>query len=182
MLSFVANTSLYLLFLLCIAGLAASAPTTYNLNSPFPYGKLADKILKVNDDVPYMIDDIDDEVRVYPENHFMPFSDLPIPSFEVLPPVVVVPIIDNTKPNIGINLKKKNVVFPFVYRIRSIVKKLMFRKWDTTALVLLRRMRQFNELLRTVSSFFFFFFSFGFSQFFLRFDNSTSIEFTYPHT
>ena len=76
MLSF-ANTQLsfYLLFLLCMASIAASAPTTtYHRHLPsssssFPYGKLADKLLNVND-VSYMIDDLDEDmVRVYPENH-----------------------------------------------------------------------------------------------------------------
>ena len=86
--------SFNLLFLLCIAGLAASSPITYNhhhrhhLNSrSFPYGKLADKLLNVNDVSYYMTDDLhqDDMVRVYPENHHStPFSSiLPISSFEL---------------------------------------------------------------------------------------------------
>ena len=126
----------YLLFLLCIAGLAASAPTTYHLNSPFPYGKLADKILNVNH-VSYMIDDLDDDdrVRAYPENHSIPFSDLPIANFE-LP---VIPINNNnTIPDVG----TKNI-FSFAYRIPNIIKKSLFKKWDST-LVSLRRMREFK--------------------------------------
>ena len=79
MLSF-ANTRLsFYLFLLCLASLAASTPITYHRHHPdsrpFPYGKLADKLLNVND-ISYMNDDLDDEdmVRVYPENRSIPFS------------------------------------------------------------------------------------------------------------
>jgi hypothetical protein len=135
MLSF-ANThlSFYLLFLLGVAGLAASAPITYHrhhLDWPFPYGKLADKLLNVND-VSYMIDDFDEDmVRVYPENHSIPFSVLPIASFE---PKLPVPINHDTTPNVG----TKNL-FSFAYRIPDFIKKVVAQEWDT-ALVRWRTM------------------------------------------
>jgi len=145
MLSF-ANThlSFYLVFLLCIAGLAASAPTAHHgnrhshhrLNSgPFPYGKLADKILNVNDrnyDISYMIDDLDEDMVRYPEGHSIPFSsDLPIASFEPKPPPSI-----NTIPNVGTN---KNL-FSFAYRMPDIIKKVVAQEWGTAALVRWRTM------------------------------------------
>jgi len=129
-----ANTALsfYLLFLLCMASLAVSAPTTYHrhhLHSPFPYGKLADKLLNVND-VSYMIDDFDeDTVRVYPKSHSIPFSALPTTSFDTKPPVPI-----DTIPNVDI----KNLL-SFAYRIPDIVKKIVAQEWDT-ALVRWRSM------------------------------------------
>jgi hypothetical protein len=135
MLSF-ANTHLsfyYLLFLLCVAGLVASAPTTHNHNGhhlhsrPFPYGKLADRLLHVNDrnnDVPYMIDNLDEDmVRVYPdfENPSVPSSSgLPIASFE--PKLLPVPI-----PNVG----TKDII-SFAYRLPDIIKKLVVQEWENT--------------------------------------------------
>jgi hypothetical protein len=138
MLSF-ANThlSFYFLFLLvCVANLVASAPThnsnhRHNLQSrPFPYGKLADKLLHVNDrnyDVSYMIDDInEDMVRVYPENHhsveFVPFSSgLPIASFES---TKLLPV-----PKVG-DIKN---LFSFAYQhIPHIIKKVVVQEWDAT--------------------------------------------------
>ena len=118
--------SIYLLFLLCLAGLAASAPTIHHhpqLDSlgSFPYGKLADKLLNVND-VSYMIDNIDEDmVRVYPENHSIPFSSAPplIPNFESKLPVIP------TIPNVG----TKNL-FSFVYRIPDIFKQVFTQQWD----------------------------------------------------
>jgi len=134
MLSF-ANTQLsfyfYFLFLLCVAGLAASAPTTHHRghhlrSRPFPYGKLADILLHVNDrnnDVPYMIDGLDEDVRVYPENHSVPFpSGLPIASLE---PKLLLPI--NTIPNVG----TKNIL-SFAYLLPDIIKKVVTQEWDTT--------------------------------------------------
>jgi len=137
MLSFAsANTflSFYFLFLLSVASLAASAPATshhrhfHHLHSgSFPYGKLADKLLKVNDrnyDVSYMIDDHEeDNVRVYPENQSTPFpSGLPIASSE---PKLPLPI--NTVANVG----TKNL-FSFTYHILDMVKKVVVQEWDAT--------------------------------------------------
>ena len=118
----------YLVFLLCMAGLAASAPITYHrhqLDSPFPYGKLADKLLNVND-VSYMIDDLDEEgmVRVYPFS-----SALPIVGFAPI----------NTIPNVG---TKKNL-FSF---IPDIIEKIVAQEWDT-ALVWWRTMRENSPFL-----------------------------------
>jgi hypothetical protein len=134
MLSFAnAHLSFYLLFLICMAGLAASAPITYHrhhLNSPFPYGKLADKLLNVND-VSYIIDDLDEDmVRVYPENHSIPFSDLPIADIEPKPPVPI----NTTTPNVG-----STNLFSFAYRIPDVIKKIVAQEWDT-ALVRWRTM------------------------------------------
>ena len=122
--------SIYFLFLLCIAGLAASAPTIYNhpqldtLES-FPYGKLADKLLNVNDGSYYMMDDLDEYlVGVYPENHSTPFSSVrPINSFELTLP----------------NVNTKNL-FSFFYRLPDIIKKVVTEEWKTTALVRWRTM------------------------------------------
>jgi len=155
MLSF-ANTQLsfyYLLFLLCVTtGLVASAPTTHHrnrnnnhhnlLSRPFPYGKLGDRILHVNDrnnDVPYMIDNLEEDMlRVYPhsENHHnsVPVfpSSLPIPSSE---PKLLEPI--NTIPNVGtitttVTTTTKDF-FSFAYRLPDIIiKKLVAQEWDTT--------------------------------------------------
>ena len=136
MLSFANNQlSFYLVFLLCIAGLAASAPITYHrhqLDSPFPYGKLADKLLNAND-VSYMIDDLDEDiVRIYPEHHSIPFSSaLPIASFEpkLSPPINTIPDVDT-----------KNL-FSFAYRITDNIKKAVTHEWDS-ALVRWRKMRE----------------------------------------
>jgi hypothetical protein len=124
----------YLLFLLCIAGLATSAPTLYHhpqLESPrsFPYGKLADKLLNIND-VSYMIDDLDEYmVGAYPENHSTPFSStLPITRFEL-------PL-----PNVG-----TNNLFSFAYRIRDIIKQIVTQDWDTTALVRWRTITRYQS-------------------------------------
>jgi len=119
-----ANTylSFYLLFVLCIAGLAASAPTTHQ---PFPYGKLADKILNVNDrkyDASYMIDNFD-TVRVYPEGQSMPISSgLPIASFE---PKLPLSIDSNNTPNVSTN---NNVAS----RTPNIIKKVGVHAWGPT--------------------------------------------------
>ena len=156
MLSFANNAlSFYLLVLLGLTGLAASAPTTYHRhqNSPFPYGKLADKILNVNH-VSYMIDDVnddddDDRLRTYPENHSMPFSSSALPTPTSFDLTLAAP--NNTYvPNIG----SKNL-FSFAYRILvpDIVRKSLLGKWDAAALMLLRTMREFNNGLRTVSWF-----------------------------
>ena len=149
----------YLLFLLCVTtGLVASAPTTHhrNLNTNhhhllhsrphFPYGKLADRLLHFNDrnnDVPYMIDNLDED-SVYPnsENHHhnsVPIfpsssSSLPIPS----PPKVLVPI--DTIPNVGTitttatttTITKELV--SFAYRLQDIIKKFVVQEWDSTLL------------------------------------------------
>ena len=122
--------SFYLLFLLCIAGLAASAPITYHRHhlGPFPYGKLADKLLNIND-ASYMIDDLDEDMfRVYPENHSMSFSPgLPIASFEPKLPAPNQSI--NTISNVGTNNLKN--LFSFAYRIPDIIKKVFSQEWDT---------------------------------------------------
>ena len=118
--------SIYLLFLLCIAGLATSAPTIHHhpqLDSlgSFPYGKLADKLLNVNH-VSYTIDDLDEYwVGAYPENHSTPFSS--INSFELPLP----------------NVDAKNL-FSFFYRLPDIIKKVVTQEWETTALVRWRMM------------------------------------------
>ena len=133
MLSFATtHLSFSLLFLLCIASLAASAPTTnhrhhlHGLHSGhFPYGKLADKLLKVND-VSYMIDDNDEDmVRVYPENHLIPISSnlLPIASFEPKLPLPINKTIVGTKD-----------LFSFAYLIPDFIKKVVaqsVREWET---------------------------------------------------
>ena len=106
-----------------MAGLAASAPITYHHHHLFPYGKLTDKLLNVND-VPYMIDDHDEDMdRVYPENHFIPFPALSISSFEPKPQLPII-----TPPNTG-----TKVLFSFAYRIvPDIIKKfVVVREWDT---------------------------------------------------
>ena len=131
--------SFYLLFLLCITSLAASAPITYQRHhllgdsGPFPYGKLADKLLNVND-VSYIIDDLyEDIVRVYPENHSTPFSSaLPISIFQ---PNLNLPLPSNGIRNVG----TKNLL-SLAYRIPDIIKKVVDQKWDTTALVRWRMM------------------------------------------
>lgn len=65
-----------------------------------------------------MIDDLDDDYRVhaYPENHSIPFSDLPIANFELPAPI------NNTIPDVG----TKNL-FSFVYRIPDIIKKSLLK-------------------------------------------------------
>ena len=135
--------SSYLLFLLFISGLAASAPIPHHrhhlLNSPFPYGKLADKLLRVND-ASYTIDDFDEHmVRVYPENHSIPFSSAPpIDNFE---PKLPVPI--NITPNVG-----TENLFSLSYRIPDIITKVVSQEWDT-ALVWWRAIT--NSLLVSTS-------------------------------
>jgi hypothetical protein len=119
-----------------MASLAASAPITYHrhhLHPTFPYGKLADKLLNVND-ISYMIDDLDEDmVRVYPENHSIPFSStLPIASFE--PKLLPVTIDNNTIPNVD-----TKHLFSFAYRIPDIIRKVIIQEWDT-ALVRWRTM------------------------------------------
>ena len=126
MLSF-ANTRLsFYLFLLCLASLAASTPITYHRHHPdsrpFPYGKLADKLLNVNDISYMMDDDFDaDMFRVYPESQSIPFSSaLPITSFEL-------PLrIKTTIPNVD-----SKSLFSFVYRIADIIKKIFIPEWDS---------------------------------------------------
>lgn len=121
--------SFNLFFLLCIAGLATSAPITHHrqrlLDTHFPYGKLADKLLNVNDrnyDVSDMIDDFDEDmlVHVYPENHSLPSfsSALPISRFELPPPTR--------------NVCTKNQ-FSFLYHIPDIIKEVITREciWET---------------------------------------------------
>lgn len=142
MLSFANNhlSFCFLFLLVCVVSLVASAPTTshnsnhrHNLHSrPFPYGKLADKLLHVNDrnyDVPYMIDDVnEDMVRVYPEKHHhsvesVPFSssDLPITGSEPTKLMVV--------PKVG-DIKN---LFSFAYQhIPHIIKKVVVQEWDAT--------------------------------------------------
>lgn len=140
MLSFANNIhlSFYLVFLLCIAGLATAAPSTPHGNhhgphhshhlqhsSPFPYGKQADKLLNVNDrnyDVSDMIDEPDEDMfRLYPEDHSNPLSSgPPIASFE--PPLPI-----NTTPNVG---TKKNL-FSFAYDMPDIIKKVVVQEWGT---------------------------------------------------
>ena len=141
-----ANTplSFFLLFILCVASLAASAHIPHrrhHLDSPFPYGKLADKLLHVND-VSYMIDDHDeDTVRVYPENHSVPFSSaLPIASFE--PKLPVLPI-DNTTPRVG-----TKTLFSFTNRISDSIKKVVAQEWDT-ALIRWHKMAKVQWALST---------------------------------
>jgi hypothetical protein len=121
----------YLLFLLCIAGLATSAPLTYHrhhlVDSPFPYGKLTDRLLNVND-VSYMLDDLDEDmVRIYPENHSTSFSSAAIPIASLELPL----------PNVRVYAKN---LFSFAYRIPDIIKKAVIQEWDTTALVRWRTM------------------------------------------
>ena len=130
--------AIYLLFMLCMASLAASAPITYHrhhLHSHFPYGKLADKLLNVNG-VSYMIDNFDDEdmVHVYPENRSIPSSSaLPIASFDE--PKLPISIDNTSTPNVG-----TNHLFSFTYyRIPDIIKKVVNQEWDT-ALVRWRTM------------------------------------------
>ena len=131
----------YLLFLQCIASLAASAPVTHHRHrlqsSLFPYGKLADRILNVND-ASYIIEDLDDEdmLHVYPENQSVPFSSaLPIAaSFQ---PVPVPP--SNTIPNVS-----AENLFSFAFHITDIVRKVVIKEWDT-ALVRLRKMAMARE-------------------------------------
>lgn len=136
-----AHLSFYFLFFLCFAGLAASAPATHHLpathrrhplhSRPFPYGKLADKLLHVNDrtyDVPYMIDDLnEDTVRVYPEDHSVPFSSgLPIASFESKPSLPINAIL----PNVG-----TKHIFSFACRMQDMIKKVVVQnvqEWDST--------------------------------------------------
>jgi len=171
MLSFT-NTPLsffyYLLFLLSIAGLAASAPTptTYHrhhLDSPFPYGKLADKLLHINDvSSSYMIGDDDDEDRLihsYPENHSSSLSSFssdllpPIVSLElpavVLPNLLLLPMIDDdTTPNVGIittkNKNKNTPLFSFAYRIPDIIRKVVtvHEYWDTALVWFMRNTKE----------------------------------------
>jgi len=71
-----------------------------------------------------MINDLDeDTVRVYPENHSIPFSSaLPIASFE---PKLPVPI-DHTTPNVG-----TKTLLSFTYRIPGVIKKVVTQEWDT---------------------------------------------------
>ena len=121
--------SFYLLFLLCITGLATSAPITHYrhhlVDSPFPYGKLTDRLLNVND-ISYIMDDLDEDmVRIYPENHSTSFSFSPVPitSFELPLP----------------NVYTKNL-FSFAYRIPDIIKKAVTQEWDTIALIRWRTM------------------------------------------
>ena len=126
MLSFANTHFSFYLFILCIAGLAASAPITYrhHLDSPFPYGKLADKLLDVNI-VSYTVDDDLDEdiVRIYSS------PGPPIASFDPMQPVLL-PIYDTSIPNIGIT--KNNILssFDFAYRIPDVIKKVVVREWD----------------------------------------------------
>jgi len=124
MLSF-ANIPLSFYFLLlCIAGLAASAPTTYHrhLDSPFPYGKLADKLLNVNH-VSFLIDNPDDEdreIHIYPEDHYSipPFPAPPtIASSELKPPT-------NT-------IRTKDLFLSFAHRIPDMIKRVVDQEWDT---------------------------------------------------
>lgn len=143
MLSFAnAQLSFFVLFFLCFAGLVASAPATHNrhhLHSrPFPYGKLADRLLHVNDrnyDVSYMMDSDghnEDIVRVHPEDHSLPFSPglpitAPITSFEPKPSLPV-----NTIPNVDTGTKN---ILSFAYRMQDIIKELVVQnvqEWDTT--------------------------------------------------
>ena len=119
---------MHLLFLLCIAGFAASASISHHRHrhhldsSPFPYGKLADKLLNVND-VSYVLDDdLDEEmVRVYPESQSIPSSSaLPIARFEL--PLRIKTIIPA---NVGIKS-----LFSSAYHIADIMKKVVIQEWE----------------------------------------------------
>jgi len=131
MLSFAkTHLSFCFLFLLCVAGFVACAPATTHhrrhLHSgPFPYGKLADKLLTVNDrnyDVPYMNDNLEEDmVRVYPENHSFS-SGIPTASFE---PKLSLPF--NSIPNVGIK-----DILSFAHRIQDIIKNVVIQEWDNT--------------------------------------------------
>ena len=131
--------SFYPLFLLCIAGLAASAPITHHRHhllgdsGPFPYGKLADKLLNVND-VSYMISNLDEDmVLVYPDNHSI--SSVLVPFANFLPKLPLLPVIKTIPNDVG----TENLL-SFAYRIPDIIKKVVDQKWDTTALVRWRMM------------------------------------------
>lgn len=157
MLSFGNNIhlSFYLLFLICIASLATSAPSTLHGNhhgphhshhlqqsGPFPYGKQADKLLNVNDrnyDASDMIDDFDEDmVRVYPEDHsFASESGSPIASLEPLP--------INTPPNVG---TKKNLL-SFTSDMPDIIKKAVVQEWGTA---LFRSRTKERDQLNTLNS------------------------------
>jgi hypothetical protein len=116
------HLSFYLLsILLCIAGLVLSAPTPYHrrqIDTPFPYGKLADKILNVNE-VSYLIDDREDDwILAYPDDSTAAFSPpipLASPELPVLPP--------STAPKVD--------TISLVYRIPHIVKQVVAQEWDT---------------------------------------------------
>jgi hypothetical protein len=123
--------SFYLISLLCITGLVASAPITTThrrhldsqRSSSFPYGKLADRLLNVNDDVSYTMDDLDEDmIRVYPENHTIS-SAIPIANLE---PKLSLPTTRSRVRNVG----TKNLF----YRIPDIVRNIVIQKWDTAVL------------------------------------------------
>lgn len=125
--------SFYILFLLCIAGHVASVPIASHRHhlqhhsGPFPYGKLANKLLNVNNNE-YMIDDLDEDIdRVYPENHSPPFSSLrlPISSFELKLPLPVNTILPN-------DVDSKNLrLLSLPCRMLDIIKKAVTQEWDT---------------------------------------------------
>lgn len=139
------HLSLYLLsILLCIAGLVVSAPTPYHrrqINIPFPYGKLADKILNVND-VSYLIDDREDDwLLAYPDYATASFSppspaSIPLasPELPALPPSTA-PRVDTMS------------LFSFVYRIPHIIKQAVAQEWDTAKSLLRTTMSRSKNLL-----------------------------------
>lgn len=137
-------------FLLCsITCLVASAPTSMTTTSatayhrrqidlPFPYGKLADKILNVND-VAYMIDDREDDgVFDYPDYDY---SIADLPAISILPPPPVShPELPPAPSTITIDIPS------FASRIPLIVKQVELE----TALVVLRTMHKVKGFMRRV--------------------------------
>jgi hypothetical protein len=144
------HLSFYLSFILYIACLVASAPTptTYHrhqVDMPFPYGKLAEKMLNVND-ISYTIDDREEDwLSAYPDypTAFLDDDDDDLP---VIPP---------TRPVLPIIIPKVETrsLSSFVYRLPHLINHAVAQEWNT-ALVLLRSMRKSQNLSERVVSLF----------------------------